>query len=105
FCVSVRRASRPPLCPYTTLFRSHLTKTEYAVLKLLLQNSHQAVAKSVILDRIAADTPDCTEGSLKQHVSNLRKKLREAGGKEYVDRQSTRLNSSHVSISYAVFCL
>lgn len=63
----------------------HLTKTEYAVLKLLLQNPHQAVAKSVILDRIAADTPDCTEGSLKQHVSNLRKKLREAGGKEYVE--------------------
>lgn len=57
----------------------HLTKTEYAILKLLLQNPHQAVAKSVILDRISCDTPDCTEYSLKQHVSNLRKKLRDAG--------------------------
>ena len=57
----------------------HLTKTEYAILKLLLQNPHQAVAKSVILDRISCDTPDCTEYSLKQHVSNLRKKLRGAG--------------------------
>ena len=37
------------------------------------------------LDRIAQDTPDCTESSLKMHVSNLRKKLREAGGKDYVE--------------------
>ncbi len=62
----------------------HLTKTEYAILKLLLQNPTQAVAKSVILDRIAQDTPDCTESSLKQHVSNLRKKLRDAGGRETI---------------------
>ena len=53
-------------------------------MKLLLQNPGQAVAKSVILERISLDTPDCTEYSLKQHVSNLRKKLREAGGKEYI---------------------
>lgn len=57
----------------------HLTKTEYAILKLLLQNAGQAVSKSLILDRISLDTPDCTEYSLKQHVSNLRKKLRETG--------------------------
>ena len=62
----------------------HLTKTEYAILKLLLQNPGQAVAKSVILERISLDTPDCTEYSLKQHVSNLRKKLREAGDQEYI---------------------
>lgn len=57
----------------------HLTRTEYALLKLLLQNQGRAVAKSVILDSISHDTPDCTESSLKQHVSNLRKKLRDAG--------------------------
>lgn len=57
----------------------HLTRTEYALLKLLLQNQGRAVAKSVILDSISRDTPDCTENSLKQHVSNLRKKLRDAG--------------------------
>ena len=57
----------------------HLTRTEYALLKLLLEHQGRAVAKSVILDSISRDTPDCTESSLKQHVSNLRKKLRDAG--------------------------
>ena len=62
-----------------------LTKTEYAILKLLMQNPNQAISKSVILEKICEDTPDCTEGSLKQHISNLRKKLRDAGEKEYID--------------------
>ena len=57
----------------------HVTRTEYALLKLLLMNPGKAVAKSVILDSISQDTPDCTESSLKQHMSNLRKKLRDAG--------------------------
>ena len=56
----------------------HLTRTEYAILKLLLQNPRQVITKSALLDRIAADTPDCTEGSLKIHISNLRRRLREA---------------------------
>ena len=62
-----------------------LTKTEFAILKLLMRNPGQAIAKSVILDRISCDTPDCTETSLKIHVSNLRRKLREAGGKDYIE--------------------
>lgn len=62
-----------------------LTKTEYAILKLLLNHPRQVVTKSVILERIAEDTPDCTEGSLKQHVSNLRGKLRKAGNREYIE--------------------
>ncbi len=62
-----------------------LTKTEYAILKFLMQNSGQVIAKSVILDRISEDTPDCTESSLKIHVSNLRKKLRDASGREYIE--------------------
>ena len=62
-----------------------LTKTEYAILKLFLQNPGQAIAKSVILDRIAADTPDCTESSLKIHVSNLRKKLRDVTDVDYIE--------------------
>lgn len=61
------------------------TKTEYAILKLFLQNPTQVLAKSVILDRINEDTPDCVESSLKVHMSNLRKKLRESGGKEYIE--------------------
>ena len=63
----------------------HLTKTEYAILKLFLQNPGQAIAKSVILDRISADTPDCTESSLKIHVSNLRKKLRDVAGRDFLE--------------------
>ena len=53
-----------------------LTRTEYAILKLLMENPKQVIAKSVLLDRISLDTPDCTERSLKQHISNLRKKCR-----------------------------
>ena len=63
----------------------HLTKTEYAILKVLLINHNQAVAKSVLLDSIGLETPDCTESSLKQHVSNLRKKLRDADDKEHIE--------------------
>jgi len=63
----------------------HLTRTEYAVLKLLMRNPKQVIAKSVMLERISEDTPDCTENSLKQHISNLRKKLRDAGGREYIE--------------------
>lgn len=62
-----------------------LTKTEYAILKLLLQNPNQVIAKSVILDRISGDTPDCTDNSLKQHISNLRKKLRDVNGRDYIE--------------------
>lgn len=61
-----------------------LTRTEYAILKLLLQNPAQVIAKSVLLDRISEDTPDCTESSLKIHISNLRRNLRATGGKDYI---------------------
>ena len=62
-----------------------LTKTEYAILKLLMRNPGQVIAKAVILERITEDTPDCTDSSLKQHISNLRRKLREADGKDYIE--------------------
>lgn len=61
-----------------------LTRTEYAILKLLMQNPEQVVAKLTILDNISADTPDCTEDSLKIHIHNLRKKLKSAIGKDYI---------------------
>lgn len=63
----------------------HLTRTEYAILKILMQNPSQVVTKSLLLDRISQDTPDCMESSLKVHISNLRKKLREPGGKDYIE--------------------
>ena len=62
-----------------------LTRTEYAILKLLMQHPGQVIAKSVLLERISADTPDCTESSLKTHISHLRAKLRQAGGRDYVE--------------------
>lgn len=62
-----------------------LTRTEFAILKLLMQNPTQVIAKTVMLDRISRDTPDCTESSLKVHISNLRQKLREVGGKDYIE--------------------
>ena len=60
--------------------RVPLTRTEFAILKLLMQNPGQVIAKSIMLDRISGDTPDCTESSLKTHISHLRSKLREASG-------------------------
>ncbi|MDE5996440.1 MAG: response regulator transcription factor [Eubacterium sp.] len=62
-----------------------LTRTEYAILKLLMKNPNQVIAKSVLLERISEDTPDCTESSLKIHISNLRKKLREVNNKDYIE--------------------
>ena len=62
-----------------------LTRTEYAIVKLLLLNPSRVVTKSAILDKISEDTPDCMESSLKVHISNLRKKLREASGKDYIE--------------------
>lgn len=65
--------------------QTKLTRTEHAILKLLMQNQTQVVTKSLLLERISEDTPDCTENSLKMHVSNLRKKLREISGKDYIE--------------------
>lgn len=62
-----------------------LTKTEYAILKLLLENPKQVITKSIMLDRISEDTPDCVESSLKVHISNLRKKLKEVSDKNYIE--------------------
>ena len=99
--VRLREASRSPLAAIYTHgslmldTASHevhvgdvqvqLTRTEYAILKLLMQNPGQVLAKSVLLDRISADTPDCTESSLKTHIGNLRCKLRSASSHDYVE--------------------
>ncbi len=62
-----------------------LTRTEYAILKLLIQNPKQVIAKSVILDRIMNEAPECSENSLKTHISNLRNKLRKISDKDYIE--------------------
>ena len=55
----------------------NLTKTEYAILKHLLLNSNQVITKNKLLDLISLDTEDCDENSLRVHISNLRKKIRD----------------------------
>lgn len=62
-----------------------LTRTEYAILKLLMQNPTQIITKSRLLDSISEDTPDCTENSLKTHISHLRAKLRKVKDKDYIE--------------------
>ena len=61
-----------------------LTRTEYAILKQLMQKAGQVVSKTAILDDISLDTPDCTEDSLKIHIHNLRRKLKSVSGKDYI---------------------
>ena len=65
--------------------KTSLTRTEYAILKLLIQNQTQIISKSMLLELISEDTPDCTESSLKTHISHLRAKLFEMNGKEYIE--------------------
>ena len=62
-----------------------LTRTEFAILRLLMDNPAQVITKTSLLERISMDTPDCTESSLKTHMSNLRKKLRDAGAGDPIE--------------------
>ncbi|MGN0546084.1 MAG: response regulator transcription factor [Acutalibacteraceae bacterium] len=62
-----------------------LTKTEYAILKQLMINPSQVITKSQILELISLDTPDCTESSLKVHISNLRKKLSDVTDEDLIE--------------------
>lgn len=63
----------------------NLTKTEYAILKHLLLNPHQVITKNKLLDLISTDTEDCDENSLRVHISNIRKKIRDYTEKEYIE--------------------
>src|SRR2546427_1597104 len=88
----IRRPPRSTLFPYTTLFRSpaRVVPQERALLR------PGRAARVPGPDRVAAREPQVRRG--RRHV---------ADGLERVprDRKSTRLNSSHSQISYAVFCL
>ncbi len=63
----------------------HLTKTEYAIVKQLLLNPKQVIAKSKMLDLISEDTLDCDENSLKVHISNIRNKIKKITNTEYIE--------------------
>src|SRR2546422_9174554 len=96
FFLMIRRPPRSTLFPYTTLFRSPALKNSVAVSRAA---EEQAPPKSPApVSRPAADA---------QLRARIQQRLTQAGlaGKVQVDRKSTRLNSSHGYISYAVFCL
>src|SRR3712207_8478443 len=78
----IRRPPRSTLFPYTTLFRSQLARLEPKHL-LLLGRGENSIFN--IEQELKRDFPHLTVTP--------------------IDRKSTRLNSSHANISYAVFCL
>src|SRR5688500_20004459 len=92
------RSTRPPtssLFPYTTLFRSDLV---VALPMALAAGSMGALAATTVHGRLVDDAP--------LHLLTFAAATTSTGTTVLVgDRKSTRLNSSHLVISYAVFCL
>src|SRR2546429_2946676 len=82
----IRRPPRSTLFPYTTLFRSVASDSEY----------HRAILQEVTLPLGPFPLPGASREQLWWNAHSSRPKG---------DRKSTRLNSSHGYISYAVFCL
>src|SRR2546422_4767159 len=100
----IRRPPRSTLFPYTTLFRSHQLAglrggTEQAVREERWRLGVHPAYKTV--DTCAGEFPSATPYLYSSYdEENESQPLGDAG-----DRKSTRLNSSHGYISYAVFCL
>src|SRR5690554_6968268 len=86
----IRRPPRSTLFPYTTLFRSLVLQDPFTTLNPLLRCRTQVHARR-----------NGRTSKAEQREEAVRR-LDEVG---IEDRKSTRLNSSHVRISYAVFCL
>src|SRR3712207_7060617 len=93
----IRRPPRSTLFPYTTLFRSRLAQR--AVSAQALQ-----VALPDRLARVLHGTFDAMTQGMRRWLSRRRVRIDSCAG-DGADRKSTRLNSSHANISYAVFCL
>src|SRR3712207_8682074 len=87
----IRRPPRSTLFPYTTLFRSAGEDDGHHPER----NHDDGVLVHVVVDEALAEHLDADEG---QHDGEPLLEVVE-------DRKSTRLNSSHANISYAVFCL
>ena len=62
-----------------------LTKTEYSILKIFLQHPEEVLQKRVFLESKDDCILDCVENSLKVHISNLRRKLKEITGRDYIE--------------------
>src|SRR3712207_8684523 len=98
FFLMIRRPPRSTLFPYTTLFRSIRLRAAVAL------RAAAARPAAVVLEcRAGVDGRLATQGPVEPRDGALLHELQLAlgvGG----DRKSTRLNSSHANISYAVFC-
>src|SRR5690606_41353466 len=99
-CLVIRRPPRSTLFPYTTLFRSEDLRSYYL----------QADGVLWMLDatKLATGKPHELLNDLNDALSRVGGVTRNAVAvlnRIDLDRKSTRLNSSHVKISYAVFCL
>src|SRR3712207_8270883 len=93
----IRRPPRSTLFPYTTLFRSDNVKPDRSAEDLLFQ---------VLLDwGLELTMPISVEQIVGHEVFVVEDDALIACFDNEVDRKSTRLNSSHANISYAVFCL
>src|SRR3989442_11806853 len=88
----IRRPPRSTLFPYTTLFRSIAISWGYL----------QTVAADPSLSWLEPRTASAIEEPMNEFLPDTGSWLKPG---ETRDRKSTRLNSSHVRISYAVFCL
>src|SRR5258708_21562842 len=86
----IRRPPRSTLFPYTTLFRS--------VIAGRISSGEHIAQRTWRLDRLLARREEPAELDLPIFAGRFLERLDE-------DRKSTRLNSSHQIISYAVFCL
>src|SRR3712207_8557491 len=91
----IRRPPRSTLFPYTTLFRSK--NEEKSIFKVITKNDIYIGEKLIL----------ATGRSGSKWTSGLCDKLdiKTESNRVDIDRKSTRLNSSHANISYAVFCL
>ena len=56
-----------------------LTPPEYAIVKILLVNQDRVISKAELIESASKFTPDLVEDSLKVHMSNLRRKMKQAG--------------------------
>src|SRR3712207_7942865 len=90
----IRRPPRSTLFPYTTLFRSGLTMLELAERGQEGDASASLQLTSVLGSGLGAGVGGALIGLMQTQGETLTR-----------DRKSTRLNSSHANISYAVFCL
>src|SRR5256885_11493653 len=96
----IRRPPRSTLFPYTTLFRS----AEDQLVARSGPARHRTVEGRRLCDRGRRDLdrPDRVDAAV---AIGRKRDPRAVGGPVRLDRKSTRLNSSHLVISYAVFCL